>query len=123
MLPWIRFLFLLALTLPGGAARAAPGASFTGVGDLPGGTTASRAYGVSGDGSTVVGQSHSDVGWEGFVWRSGVMTNLGERRLRFVARPGGGPLLALGLGHDTGRERHRRRGHGRGARQRGLPLG
>lgn len=95
MPPWIRFLFLLAVTLPGGAARAAPGASFTGVGDLPGGITASRAYGVSGDGSTVVGQSHSDVGWEGFVWRSGVLTNLGEggRNQSFIAASEHGELL------------------------------
>ena len=42
--------------------------SFLGLGDLPGGTTASVAHGVSADGSVVVGISNSSNGWEAFLW-------------------------------------------------------
>jgi hypothetical protein len=39
-----------------------------GLGDLPGGYVASEALGVSGDGSVIVGEGHSDVGTRAFVW-------------------------------------------------------
>jgi hypothetical protein len=39
--------------------RAAAGGSFQGLGDLPGSVTRSVAYGISGDGSTVVGDSNA----------------------------------------------------------------
>jgi len=39
-----------------------------GLGDLPGGDYASRALGVSGDGSVVVGRGTSALGYEAFVW-------------------------------------------------------
>jgi len=45
---------------------------FTGLGDLPGGSVASSALAISGDGSTVVGSSSSalsgEFGEEAFVW-------------------------------------------------------
>ncbi len=42
---------------------------FQGLGDLPGGSFESRASAISGDGSTVVGQSRSSSGQEAFRWR------------------------------------------------------
>ncbi|MDB9414420.1 hypothetical protein [Microcystis aeruginosa] len=41
-----------------------------GVGDLSGGDFYSFAYGVSGDGSVVVGYSSSANGNEAFIWNS-----------------------------------------------------
>lgn len=53
-------------------------ATFTPLGDLPGGLFFSRATAISGDGSTVVGQSHSANGYEAFRWMSsGGMAGLG----------------------------------------------
>lgn len=52
--------------------------SFQGIGDLPGGSVDSRAFGVSADGRTVVGQSTSSAGAEACVWRDGVLTGLGD---------------------------------------------
>ena len=49
-----------------------------GLGDLPGGTFRSEAYGVSSNGSVVVGMSKSDSGREAFRWENGVMTGLGD---------------------------------------------
>lgn len=45
------------------------GASFTGIGDLPGGATVSSAFGVSADGATVVGRSTSVSGGQAVRWR------------------------------------------------------
>ncbi len=53
-------------------------ASFQSLGDLPGGEFYSKAYGVSSDGSIVVGKSSSSLGMEAFRWESGVMTGLGD---------------------------------------------
>ena len=39
-----------------------------GLGDLPGGECMSKALGVSNDGTTVVGQSVSSLGYEAFRW-------------------------------------------------------
>ena len=50
-----------------GIAGTAEAASFTGLGDLPGGSFNSSARGVSADGSTVVGVSSSDSGTEAFI--------------------------------------------------------
>ena len=44
-------------------------ASFTSLGDLPGGAAESFAFALSDDGSTVVGGSATDAGNEAFVWR------------------------------------------------------
>ncbi|HEX3204056.1 MAG TPA: putative Ig domain-containing protein, partial [Nitrospiraceae bacterium] len=55
----------------------APTNSFQGLGDLPGGAIASRAYAVSADGSTVVGESASTSGSKAFRWTSvGVLEDL-----------------------------------------------
>jgi len=53
--------------------------SFRGVGDLDGGIFSSSAYGVSGDGSVVVGRSKSASGTEAFRWvADGGMIGLGD---------------------------------------------
>jgi len=52
---------------------------FQGLGDLPGGIYFSKAFGVSPDGSVVVGQSNSGNGMEAFVWTpSEGMVGLGD---------------------------------------------
>ena len=53
--------------------------SFQGLGDLPGGSFESQAFGVSADGSVVVGWSRSDPNIEAFRWTSGGgMVGLGD---------------------------------------------
>ncbi len=54
--------------------------SFQGLGDLPGGTFTSRAYGVSADGAVVVGEGSRADGNDGaFRWTaSGGMVDLGD---------------------------------------------
>jgi uncharacterized membrane protein len=47
------------------------GATFTPLGDLPGGSFDSTAFGVSADGRVVVGQGTSDLGREAVVWMPG----------------------------------------------------
>ncbi len=71
-------LALLSTTAILGVAGGANGASFQGLGDLPGGAFESRALSVSGDGSVVVGWSESASGQEAFRWENGVMTGLGD---------------------------------------------
>ena len=74
----------------------ATNASFQGLGDLPGGIFESNAYGVSADGSVVVGWSSSASGpEEAFRWTSGGgMVGLGDL-------PGGGFVnAALGVSTD-----------------------
>ena len=56
----------------------AVGATFQGLGDLPGGSFASVAFAVSPDGSIVVGESGSSFGTEAFLLESGMMTGLGD---------------------------------------------
>jgi probable HAF family extracellular repeat protein len=56
---------LLVLTLP---ARASSSSFFTGVGFLPGDSTVSLAYGISGNGQVVVGESRVFGRWEAFRW-------------------------------------------------------
>lgn len=54
-------------------------ASFQALGDLPGGNRHSWAYGVSGDGSTVIGASYSSSGLEAFRWTQATgMVGLGD---------------------------------------------
>jgi probable HAF family extracellular repeat protein len=62
-----------------GSARA-NGYSFTPLGDLPGGSTSSRANGISADGSVIVGSSSSASGnEEAFRWtNAGGMVGLGD---------------------------------------------
>ncbi len=84
-------------------------ASFQGVGDLPGGETESFAYGVSGDGSTVVGVSLSASGEEAFRFRNGAITGLGElpggayRSLASGASFDGSVIVGAGTG-SVGRQ-------------------
>lgn len=60
-------------------ALAGPGASFQGMGDLPGWDFWSEAWGVSADGSTAVGHSKSASGDEAFRWtQTGGMVGLGD---------------------------------------------
>ena len=67
---------LLALA---SAPTPASGATFTGLGDLAGGGYFSIPYGVSADGSTVVGKSDGATGTEAFRWTSGGgMVGLGD---------------------------------------------
>jgi len=69
---------LVATTLAW-APRVSGQGTFQGLGDLPGGLVSSSAYSLSADGSTVVGQSESTGGSEGFVWRVGTgMVGLGD---------------------------------------------
>lgn len=49
-----------------------------GLGDLPGNVYRSDAFGVSGDGSVVVGQGYSSSGLEAFRWTSAGMIALGD---------------------------------------------
>ena len=76
----VRFCGVLGLSLAAATTQAqsslappklkanVPPATFTPLGDLDGGSFLSRARGVSPDGSTVVGESISTDGQEGFVW-------------------------------------------------------
>lgn len=57
----------VALVLPSANASL----SFTPLGDLPGGTTNSAAYGVSADGTVVVGASFTATGITAFTWTQG----------------------------------------------------
>ncbi len=69
--------FTLASVSPAGAA------TFTALNDLPGGEFNSLAYGISADGSVVVGFSESANGYEAFRWtRHGGMINVKEPTLR-----------------------------------------
>jgi probable HAF family extracellular repeat protein len=45
---------------------------------LPGGAFFGAAFGVSADGSVVVGQGFSAAGVEAFRWQGGVMKDLGD---------------------------------------------
>ena len=71
------FLALITAAIFAIGARG-PAATFTGLGDLPGGGYGSSASAVSGDGSVVVGHSTSGSGVEAFRWTaSGGMVGLG----------------------------------------------
>lgn len=50
------------------SAASVDGPLFMGLGDLPGGIFISVARNISGDGTVVVGQSHSENGYEAFRW-------------------------------------------------------
>src|SRR5262245_6588045 len=67
---------LLALA---SAPTPAAGATFTGLGDLAGSYYYSVPYGISADGSTVVGKSESSTGTQAFRWTAGGgMVGLGD---------------------------------------------
>ncbi len=66
----------LCWALPTLSAQAAD--ILTGLGDLPGNSFSSIAYGVSADGSVVVGNGYSTSGFEAFRWtEAGGMEGLG----------------------------------------------
>ena len=67
----------LAALLLGAAAPASAVASFSGLGDLTGSDFYSFGYALSGNGTTVVGDSHSANGTEAFRW-NGSLTGLGD---------------------------------------------
>lgn len=72
---------MLAATLGGATSFAG---EFVPLGDLPGGAFFSRPFGISADGTTVVGESNSADGLEAFRWQAGTgMVGLGDL-------PGGG---------------------------------
>lgn len=51
---------------------------FVGMGDLPGGSISSNAYGISGDGRVVVGDSQSSIGQESARWFQGTLLGMGN---------------------------------------------
>lgn len=55
-----------------------PAGSFTPLGDLMGGQIFSAAYGVSADGTTVVGLSNATNGAKAFRWQSGMLMDLDD---------------------------------------------
>ncbi|HEX5065122.1 MAG TPA: PEP-CTERM sorting domain-containing protein [Myxococcota bacterium] len=65
---------------PAYVATYAPGPPvLTALGDLPGGFTSTNAYGISGDGTIVVGTSSQTLGWEAFRWtQADGMVGLGD---------------------------------------------
>lgn len=77
MKPYKQRAVVVALFLSTAFCSPGVAATFQGVGDLTGGEFYSIAYGVSAEGSVVVGSSRSDLGTEMFRWESGVMTGLG----------------------------------------------
>ena len=71
---------VLAAIAGGTSSVHAGGASFQGLGDLPGGVFASTDPRVCADGSVVVGWSRSGSGIEAFSWTSvGGMVGLGDQ--------------------------------------------
>jgi uncharacterized membrane protein len=73
--PARRILVLSLVSLLGAEARAQ---SFQGIGDLAGGAFDSGAYGISADGTTVVGRSRTAAGYEAARWRAGSLISLGD---------------------------------------------
>ena len=71
--------FCTALGVVALAAAATAAPMFQGLGDLPGGYFSSTAYGVSADGSVVVGRGYSASGFEAFRWTpADNMVSLGD---------------------------------------------
>lgn len=60
------------------AFRWTSGTGMVGLGDLTGNVTGSVAYGISSNGSVIVGRGISASGAEAFRWTGGVMTGLGD---------------------------------------------
>ena len=96
-------------------------ASFSGLGDLTGRDFDNSAYGVSADGSAVVGESSSRraTGWEAFLWNTsdGIVVDLGDALVVALSVRFGDDLLfrqamdILGqvpsrIGHAFDRNRH-----------------
>jgi len=76
------------------AFRWKQGVGMVGLGDLPGGTFQSVAWGVANDGSVVVGTAVSGLGQSAFQWtQQGGMASIGHL-------PGGQTSLAHGVSYD-----------------------
>jgi len=75
-------LFILALLFFPDTSQAAI-CNFQGLGDLAGGDFYSKGNAISANGTVVVGESHSTLGWEGFRLESGVMTGIGDLEGRY----------------------------------------
>ena len=82
-------------------------ASFEGLGDLPGGETRSIAYGVSPDGSVVVGRGSVGEGAEAARWEAGAVAGLGDlpggeaRSFAYGASDGGAVVVGFGTGDNA----------------------
>ena len=77
-----------------------PSHHFTALGDLPGGSFCSTAYGVSADGSVVVGNGNSSQGTEAFRWTlRGGMAGLGFSDASAVSPDGS---IVAGYQHIAG---------------------
>lgn len=72
------------------AATTSHAASFTGLGDLPGGEFASHVRAVSADGTTVVGSSSSASRFEAFLWDA-------AQGMRGLGEPSGGDVDIIPL--------------------------
>ena len=94
------------------ACRWTEAGGFTILGDLPGGTTRSFGYDVSGDGSVVVGTSWTSLDREAFIWDAAhgmrnlksVLTTQYHLNLSRLA-------AGRGQGYFCGRQHHCRLGH------------
>ena len=67
---------ILFISLSFAAISRAAICRFQGLGDLPGGDSFSKAYGISADGRIVVGETYSASGWEAFRWENGLIKGL-----------------------------------------------
>jgi probable HAF family extracellular repeat protein len=84
------------------------GASFQGLGDLPGGEYRSYGYGVSSDGSVVVGYSVSASGREVFRWTAeGGMVSLGSAYTAYGVSSNGSVIVGDSYFGTTSRQAFR----------------
>ncbi|MCE9596216.1 MAG: hypothetical protein K8S98_18655 [Planctomycetes bacterium] len=90
----LRFLALGSVLTCITLAPAARAQAFQGIGDLAGGTVDSTAFGVSADGSTVVGRSTSALGLEACRWNATGLVGLGD------LAGGAFESTAFGANHD-----------------------
>lgn len=88
----------MAIPPPTEAFRWTSSGGMVGLGDLPGGSFNSLAFGVSADGSVVVGRSLTASGFEAFIWDE---TN-GMQRLADVLTDAGLDLTGWTLEQATG---------------------
>ncbi len=86
---WIASLLLGTVTV-GLTTTDLKAADFTGLGDLLGGNFNSIAFGISADGSTVVGRATTASGREAFIYDVGTATMTGIGEL-----PGGDLMVML----------------------------
>jgi uncharacterized membrane protein len=89
----------IALLWSAGVATAAEALPFfTGIGDLPGGSVESNAFGISGDGTTVVGNSFTSTQLLGVRWVGGTLSSLGAGQEATDASYDGSVIVGLGSG-------------------------